>query len=115
MRRATGVKVGIFAIILVVGFVTFLKSVFDVKNVAFLKLAQDQSGSFDYNILTDGTASLVRGDVNYYSDDPFNYGDKTSDVSQDLLSRVVQSIYKNDPNHDNFEFLGFNFIKTLVF
>ena len=56
-------KIGVFTVFLVVSFVTFLKSVVDVAPVAFLKVGQDQGGSFDFMMQSDYSELQILGDI----------------------------------------------------
>ena len=56
-----------------VNFIVMLKSVIDVAPIAFLKVGQDQAGAFDFALTSDYSDPFVSGDVNMYTDDPFEY------------------------------------------
>lgn len=73
LRKARSFRIGVFTIFLIVSFVTVLKGVVDAAPVVFLKLAQDGSGNFDFQLASDYGERLVNGDLNYYDGEPFVY------------------------------------------
>jgi hypothetical protein len=50
-----------------------LKSIVDVAPIAFLKVGQDQAGAFDFALTSDYSDPYVSGDVNMYTDVPFEF------------------------------------------
>jgi hypothetical protein len=47
-RKQRAFKIGVSTIFIVVSFITMLKAIVDVSPIAFLKLAQNNAGSFDF-------------------------------------------------------------------
>lgn len=72
-KKKRSFKIGVFTIFLVVTFIVLLKSIVDVAPIAFLKVGQDQSGVFDFQITSDYEEPYIDGDVNMYTADPFEY------------------------------------------
>lgn len=60
-------------IFLVVSFIVMLKAAVDVSPIAFLKLAQDSGGNFDFTMVSDYSDRCINGDVNYYNVDPWRF------------------------------------------
>ena len=54
-------------------FAAALKAIIDLAPTVFLKIVRDSAGNFDYKITSNYGESLVNGDVNYYSQDPWNF------------------------------------------
>ena len=52
-KKSRSFCIGIFTVMMVVSFITMLKSVIDVSSVAFLKIGQDQAGAFDLQLTSD--------------------------------------------------------------
>ena len=50
-----------------------LKSIVDVAPIAVLKVGQDQAGAFDFALTSDYSDPYVSGDVNMYTDVPFEF------------------------------------------
>ena len=57
-----------FTILLVVNFITMMKSSVDIAPIAFLKVSQDQAGSFDYILTSSYSERVEDGDTNMYLD-----------------------------------------------
>ena len=69
-KKASGLKIGIFTVFLVVSFITMLESVVGVTPILFVRLGQNTAGAYDFTIKY--TDSILRnGDVNFYNVDPF--------------------------------------------
>ena len=66
-KKTKAFRLGVVTIIIVVSFITMLKSLVDVAPVALLKLGQDQAGAFDFTISSDYSSKLDAGDVNLYN------------------------------------------------
>ena len=65
-------KIGVTSILLVVAFVTFLKSMVDIAPIALLRASINTSGAFDFQI--GASMDYVHNDdVNQYTVDPFSY------------------------------------------
>ena len=65
-------KIGVTSILLVVAFVTFLKSMVDIAPIALLRASINTSGAFDFQIGA-STEYVKNDDVNQYEIDPFSY------------------------------------------
>ena len=71
-KKSRSFKIGVCTIFLVVSFITLLKAVIEVTPVAFLNLAQTQSGNFDYTFTSDMGNPIRSGDHNFYSTVPWD-------------------------------------------
>lgn len=50
-KKQRSFQIGVFTVFIVVAFLTLLKSVVDVAPIAFVKVAQDQSGMSDFTLV----------------------------------------------------------------
>jgi len=69
-KKASGLKIGICTVFMVVAIITMLESVVSVTPILFVKLGQEEAGAIDFK-LTYKSSNLVSGDVNFYAVDPF--------------------------------------------
>ena len=73
-KQPTTFKIGIFTVFIVVMFITMLQSVVDCAPILFVKIGQDEAGSFDIKVTRKSpNLQVSTGNMNYYALDP-NYG-----------------------------------------
>ncbi len=49
-KKASGLKIGIFTVFLVVSMITMLESVISITPILFVKMGQDESGAIDFSL-----------------------------------------------------------------
>jgi hypothetical protein len=72
-RKASGLKIGIFSVFLVVTIITMLESVISIAPILFVKIGQQNAGAVDIR-LTYEASDLVSGNNNFYTRNPFAVG-----------------------------------------
>lgn len=64
-KKQRSFQIGVFTIFIVVAFLTLLKSVVDVTPIAFVKVAQDQSGMSDFTMVPNFDSPTVPAQPNF--------------------------------------------------
>ena len=103
-------------IFIVVSFITLLMSIVDVSPIAFLKLAQNQAGNFDFSLTSDFGAMVSEGNMNLYSVDPFELDNRKVETTEEvpgLFESLTGDFYSSGSDH--LELLGFSLLNFKVF
>lgn len=117
LRKQRAFRIGVCTIFLVVSFITMLKAVVDVSPIAFLKLAQNQGGNFDFQMVSSAGNMLSPGDLNYYGVDPFEWDDREvidePEEAPSFFEQVSGGVYADNVDHT--EVLGFSLLNFDVY
>jgi ABC-type antimicrobial peptide transport system permease subunit len=92
-KKASGLKIGIFTVFLVVSMITMLESVISITPILFVNLGQDESGAIDFSLKFD-KSNLANGDVNLYAQNPFRMNYSLNYSYEPLVANKAPPLFK---------------------
>ena len=104
-KKASGLKIGIFTVFMVVSMITMLESVISITPILFVKMGQDQSGAIDFSLKYQHS-KLAEGNVNLYAQNPFRVNYSSNFTYEPVVANKAPALIQKPKlkaiNPDNF-------------